>query len=69
MDYVLKQFDDDLLYFSMENTITGLEVNIHSINEELKYRLPLDLELTNESLENWLKKRTIPRNRAYVSNF
>lgn len=61
MDYILKQFDKDLLYFSMENTINGLEVNILSINN--------DLELNNKSLNSWLEKRIIPRNRAYVSNF
>jgi len=69
VDYILKQFDDDLLYFSMENTINGLTVQIQSVNEEKKYLLPLDLEMTNESLGRWLKNRTVPRNRAYVSNF
>lgn len=69
MNYILKQFDNNLLYFSMKNTNDGLEVNIDSFNEEYKYMLPLDLELTNRSLKRWLEKRTIPRNRAYVSNF
>lgn len=69
MDYILKQFDNDLLYFSMENTNDGLEVKIKTASEELKHLLPLDLELTNQSLKKWLVKRTIPRNRAYVSNF
>src|SRR5699024_6630257 len=64
-----KQFDNDLLYFSMENTNDGLEVKIKTVSEELKHLLPLDLELTNQSLKKWLEKRTIPRNRAYVSNF
>ena len=69
MNYILKQFDNDLLYFSMENTNDGLEVKIKTVREELKHLLPLDLELTNQSLKKWLEKRTIPRNRAYVSNF
>lgn len=69
MDYILKQFDHDLLYFSMENTINGLEVRINAVNEDKKYLLPLDLKLTNESLLRWLKNRTVPRNRAYVTNF
>ena len=69
MIYILKQFDKNLLYFSMENTINGLTVQIQSVNEEKKYLLPLDLDLTNESLLRWLKNRTVPRNRAYVSNF
>lgn len=69
MDYILKQYDTDLLYFSMENTIDGLNVKIQKVNKEKEYLLPLDLELTNASLTSWLKNRTIPRNRAYVSNF
>lgn len=69
MNYILKQFDNNLLYFSMENTINGLTVQIQSVNEEKKYLLPLDLDITNESLVRWLKNRTVPRNRAYVSNF
>lgn len=69
MDYILKQYDTDLLYFSMENTIDGLNVKIQKVNKEKEYLLPLDLELTNVSLTRWLKNRIIPRNRAYASNF
>jgi len=69
MNYILKQYDIDLLYFSMENTINGLNVKIQKVNKEKEYLLPLDLELTNASLTRWLKNRIIPRNRAYVSNF
>ena len=69
MNYILKQFDTDLLYFSMENTNDGLQVHIDSINEDKIHQIPLDLEVTDLSLKRWLEKRTIPRNRAYVSNF
>lgn len=69
MNYILKQYDNDLLYFSMKNTNDGLEVLIDTVNQNLQYLLPLDLELSNEGLKKWLQKRTIPRNRAYVSNF
>ncbi|MEG0276900.1 MAG: XRE family transcriptional regulator [Coprobacillus sp.] len=69
MDYILKQYDIDLLFFSMKNTNNGLEIHIQSVNKEKEHLLPLDLEINNESLKKWLQKRTIPRNRAYVSNF
>ena len=69
MNYILKQYDNDLLYFSMKNTNDGLEVLINTVNQNLQYLLPSDLELSNEGLKKWLQKRTIPRNRAYVSNF
>ena len=42
---------------------------INTVNQNLQYLLPLDLELSNEGLKKWLQKRTIHRNRAYVSNF
>lgn len=48
MNYILKQFDNDLLYFSMENTNDGLEVKIKTVSEELKQLLPLDLDLINQ---------------------
>lgn len=69
MNYILKQFDNDLLYFSMENTNDGLQVHIISVDESMKSQIPLDLDINDKSLKRWLEKRTIPRNRAYVSNF
>ena len=30
MNYILKQYDNDLLYFSMKNTNDGLEVLINT---------------------------------------
>lgn len=69
MNYILKQYDHDLLYFSMESTNDGLQIHIQKVNDSLRYLLPLDLELTNNALKHWLERRTIPRNRAYVSNF
>lgn len=69
MNYILKQFDNDLLYFSMENTNDGLQVHIISVDEKMKSQIPLDLDINDKSLKRWLEKRTVPRNRAYVSNF
>ena len=43
MNYILKQYDNDLLYFSMKNTNDGLEVLINTVNQNLQYLLPLDL--------------------------
>lgn len=31
MNYILKQYDNDLLYFSMKNTNDGLEVLINTV--------------------------------------
>lgn len=69
MSYILKQFDIDLLYFDMQKDIDGVSAQILSVNEEQKNLLPLDLELSDKGLAKWLKRRTIPGNRAYVQNF
>lgn len=36
MNYILKQSDNDLLYFSMENTNDGLDVKICMSEQEIK---------------------------------
>ena len=33
MNYILKQYDNDLLYFSMKNTNNGLEIFIDAVNQ------------------------------------
>ena len=42
------------------------DLQIQKIHEENRAFLPLNLALTNEGVERWLKHRTIPKNRAYV---
>lgn len=69
MSYVLKQFDINLLYFDMQKDIDGVAAWILSVSDENKSLLPLDLELSDYGLTKWLKRRTIPGNRAYVQNF
>lgn len=69
MSYILKQFDTDLLQFYMQKDIDGVSAQIISVNEDQKNLLPLDLELSDKGLVKWLKRRTIPGNRAYVQNF
>ena len=67
MIYTLKHFDTPLLRFSAES---GAEARIEIlwINEDKKAFLPLEFQGTasDASLESWLRRRTIPKNRAYV---
>lgn len=66
--YVLRLYDTDLLSFSLsEQGIEGLKAQIHSIDEEDRALFPLDLELTDDGLVQWLQRRVIPKNRAYVA--
>lgn len=45
MNYILKQYDNDLLYFSMKNTNDGLEVLINTVNQNLQYLFTIRLRI------------------------
>ena len=66
MEYILKQFDKPLLKFSATTDTSEPEIQILWVDEENRSLLPLDLTLTPEGLSRWLRRRTIPKNRAYV---
>ena len=68
MEYFLKQFDKSLLKFSATTDTSEPEIQMLWIDEENRNLLPLDLTLTPEGLSRWLRRRTIPKNRAYVHN-
>lgn len=73
--YTLKHFDTPLLDFRIvENTSRPiLKIVWHSDSNQ--YMLPLDLGrepggfAAESGLSAWLRRRTIPSNRAYVQNF
>ena len=69
MNYELRHFDTPLIRFSATEDSSMPEIQILYCNEDKKYLLPLDLELTADSLKKWLRHRTIPKNRAYVHSF
>ena len=66
--YYLKLFDETLLTFDMNNEL-GLEIsNIKIISNEVsKYPVLLQKEVTNETLEAFLRTRVIPKNRWFVN--
>lgn len=66
MNYILKQFDEPLVKFSATTDTSEPEIQILWTNEEKAALLPLDLTLTPEGASRWLRRRTIPKNRAYV---
>lgn len=68
MEHILKQFDKPLLKFSATTDTSEPEIQILWIDEDSRSLLPLDLTLTPEGLSRWLRRRTIPKNRAYVHN-
>jgi len=71
MNYILKHFDTPLITFNMtsKNIIEGgLAVEIFQCSETQQSLLPIDLEPTDNGLLKWLKRRTIPKNRAFVQS-
>lgn len=66
MTYILKQFDIPLVKFTATEDTASPEVSILWVNEDRRALLPLDLDLTPDGLNSWLRHRTIPKNRAYV---
>ncbi|MCL2126560.1 MAG: XRE family transcriptional regulator [Oscillospiraceae bacterium] len=66
--YELRLYDDALLTFELilgENGIWETKIVDVMGAREL---LPLDIDLTDESILKWLNRRSIPKNRAYVHN-
>jgi len=65
--YELRIFDTMLLRFALETSdIEGLRAVVLSVKEPAKHLLPLDLELSGEGIVAWLRRRVIPKNRAFV---
>lgn len=69
MVYILKQFNTPLLKFSATENSNSPDVEILWVNKEKQHLLPKDLRTESDSVNSWLRHRTIPKNRAYVQNF
>ena len=65
--YSLRMYDEELLTFSLKDSgLEGLKAEILTIHEDFRTVFPLDLELTGEGIVKWLRRRVIPKNRAFV---
>ena len=66
MRYTIRHFDLPLLTF--EANMDSAEAGLHIIKvyEENSAFLPLNLTVSVDGVERWLRHRTIPKNRAYV---
>ena len=67
--YLLKLFDTELLKFNIVENLADPVVEIVWINEKNKNLLPHGMEVNCEGLSKWIKNRSIPKNRAFVSAF
>ena len=66
--YTIRHFDLPLLTYeaNMDSADTGL--HIIKVYEENRSFLPLNLTVSEDGVERWLRHRTIPKNRAYVDS-
>mgnify|MGYP006875706412 FL=1 len=64
--YTIRHFDLPLLTFeaNMDSADTGL--HFIKVYEENRSFLPLNLTVSEDGVERWLRHRTIPKNRAHV---
>lgn len=70
MSYILKHFDLPLMAFNITSGgIKGVAVELVALNEKHRAFFPIDLELTDKGLLDWLRRRIIPKNRAFVQQF
>lgn len=68
MVFELRHFDTVLLRFDAQMDTAELEPKILWVAEDQRALIPLDLEVSGSGVAKWLKRRTIPKNRAYVHN-
>lgn len=66
MRYTIRHFDLPLLTFEANMDSAEADLHLIKIYDENRAFLPLNLTVSEEGVEHWLKCRTIPKNRAYV---
>ena len=65
--YDIRLYDETLITFDFKDDENeGLVAKILEVNYEKKNLLPLDMELSNDGLLKWLRRRVIPKNRKFV---
>lgn len=65
--YQLKLYDEVLLTFWLSVGRFGeVRCTLGQVSADARDRLPLDLELSGDGVMHWLRKRVIPKNRAFV---
>lgn len=64
--YTIRHFDLPLLTFEANMDSADTDLHIIKVYEENRSFLPLNLTVSEDSVERWLRHRAIPKNRAYV---
>lgn len=64
--YTIRHFDLPLITFEANMDSADTDLHIIKVYEENRSFLPLNLTVSEDGVERWLRHRTIPKNRAYV---
>ena len=64
--YTIRHFDLQLLTFEANMDSADTDLHIIKVYEENRSFLPLNLTVSEDGVECWLRHRAIPKNRAYV---
>lgn len=67
--YILKTYDTELIDFTVQSDSFGrIQVAINEIDTSKQHLFPMQIlaEPSGESVREWLKSRTIPKNRQFV---
>ncbi len=67
--YILKHFDTSLVRFSADVLSPEAAYEIAWIDENKRQLLPFGLECSPDGLKAWVKRRNIPKNRAFANTF
>lgn len=69
MAYILKHYDQDIMRFDLSEEFDGPSARLIEVNHRYANFIPLGMKPDDAGILRWLKRRTIPSNRAYVRNF
>lgn len=64
--YTIRHFDLPLLTFEANMDSADTDLHFIKVYEENRSFLPLNLTVSEDGVERWLRHRAIPKNRAYV---
>ena len=65
MNFILKQYDKNLLWFEYKEENFTRKCRILKIDNDNSFLLPIGLTLNDDGIFEWLRTRIIPKNRAY----
>ena len=69
MEYELRHFDRPLLRFEADKDSADPGYRVRWVDANASSLLPKGLEPTDKGIESWVRRRAIPKNRAFVSSF